>query len=517
MSTSRRRSLSTAEGYPLGKARSKTPSQSLANSDDGETITPKETPGNNLRRHADLVRKPSTPSGQASSMAPASLPRRTPGTGRRQQPGSAKRPTTPHAMRALQQRRAAAQTPARDRRRSARIVKHGTPRDILRNLSRVLAPVSQPTRPSPIEMEKRKQSTQKPRMPLVDDFEEEPDPPKPRLSLPIDRDEEDEDSSPDMRPPRLSLLLDEEPQRRQSIEVPRRAWMEKPFDPFRRESLGLGRQSGKFSDLEDPLTSDGFSGGTDRGFETLQDQDGEDLEDENTMGRDSVGYGGDTEDLRRVFLEESNRRQSRLTDLGIGDLSEIRDDSTFAFDAPLADDEQYFTQGMGSNIFQEDQAGHETEELAKSNLLNEQGQLGKRKRKEVKYSQYGIPYPSLPGPLVKKLAINFAKSSGIRKARMSKETSEAINRATDFFFRQVADDLETYSKHAGRRTIDESDVTALMRRQRQLGSGSTLFSLAQRHLPRELLQSVRMEPSSNLSLNRARRSEPVDESEEDGS
>lgn len=44
-------------------------------------------------------------------------------------------PTTPHAIRALQQRHAAANTPARNRRRSGRAERE-SPRDALRQLSR---------------------------------------------------------------------------------------------------------------------------------------------------------------------------------------------------------------------------------------------------------------------------------------------------------------------------------------------------------------------------------------------
>jgi len=63
---------------------------------------------------------------------------RTPALGRQRRPMPTKvgPSTTPHAIRALQRRQAAAaQTPARNRRRSGRH-QHETPRDILRNLSK---------------------------------------------------------------------------------------------------------------------------------------------------------------------------------------------------------------------------------------------------------------------------------------------------------------------------------------------------------------------------------------------
>ena len=47
--------------------------------------------------------------------------------------------TTPHAIRALQQRRTAALTPSRNKRRSGRLQRE-TPRDTLRNLSKSMTP-----------------------------------------------------------------------------------------------------------------------------------------------------------------------------------------------------------------------------------------------------------------------------------------------------------------------------------------------------------------------------------------
>jgi histone H3/H4 len=85
-------------------------------------------------------------------------------------------------------------------------------------------------------------------------------------------------------------------------------------------------------------------------------------------------------------------------------------------------------------------------------------------RKKVKLSKHGIQYPSLPAGVVKKLAMAFARTAGNSKAKISKETLDAIMQATDWFFEQVSDDLGAYAKHAGRKTIDESDIITLMAR-----------------------------------------------------
>ena len=86
------------------------------------------------------------------------------------------------------------------------------------------------------------------------------------------------------------------------------------------------------------------------------------------------------------------------------------------------------------------------------------------KKKKVKLSKHGLPYPSLPAGVVKKLATTFARTSGNSKAKINKETLDAIMQASDWFFEQVSDDLGAYAKHAGRKTIDESDILAIMAR-----------------------------------------------------
>lgn len=119
--------------------------------------------------------------------------------------------------------------------------------------------------------------------------------------------------------------------------------------------------------------------------------------------------------------------------------------------------------------------------------------------------------PLLPSGVVKRLATRFARTSTGAKTKISKDTLAAIEQASEWFFEQASQDLATYAKHAGRKTIDESDVMTLMRRsgfpvhisaiitmltisyrQRLVNSSNTIFSIAQRHLPKELLQDMRL-------------------------
>ena len=52
-------------------------------------------------------------------------------------------------------------------------------------------------------------------------------------------------------------------------------------------------------------------------------------------------------------------------------------------------------------------------------------------------------------------------------------------------------------------------------RQRQLNANTTPFSLAQRYLPRELIQDIRMAPPPRSRTRKAQRLDPVEEEPED--
>jgi histone H3/H4 len=86
-----------------------------------------------------------------------------------------------------------------------------------------------------------------------------------------------------------------------------------------------------------------------------------------------------------------------------------------------------------------------------------------RQRKTMNISRFGHEYPSIPAATVKTLANGFAKSHG-SKAKISKDTLEVLVQASDWFFEQVGEDLAAYAQHGGRKTIEESDVIALMKR-----------------------------------------------------
>ncbi|KAI9779859.1 MAG: hypothetical protein M1839_007172 [Geoglossum umbratile] len=468
-----------------------------------------ETPYANLRQLAGLIHKPTTPQQRASSAGPPSTrlsARRTPsaqgrtphGAGAlRPAPGRRPVPTTPHAVRALQQRRAAAITPGRDRRRSGRGIRD-SPRDVLRGLSRILARDTQPIEPSP----QLEQSAGRMTLPM-DDLDVDPELPAPRFSLPLD---DDDDDSFHLHPPRLSGPFEEDNYTQQSVELPRRANLEQNGSRLSRGSFGSIRTSDRFADINE-LGQGALSEGG--GDESLVRPEFDDYE-EGSAG-EPENLDDSTQDFQQTFRDETSRRQSDIIPAVV---PEDQDDTTFVFSFARRHGDAMgtstsFAQGGEPELEPElelEQSQHQIGgagvEAAKTDPNRIKSRL--RTKKVPKLSQHGIPYPSLPSQVVKKLASTFARASGNRKSVVNKEALAAIMQASDWFFEQVSDDLGTYAKHAGRKTIDETDMLALLKRQRHVNATTTSFSLAQRYLPRELLQEIRMNPPAKIGRSKPR-------------
>ncbi|KAK9775157.1 putative Centromere kinetochore component CENP-T-domain-containing protein [Seiridium cardinale] len=436
-----------------------------------------------------------TPSRRAASADPAS--------GR--QSASARRPAaTPHAraaIRARDQRRRTIFTPGRTRRRSLRDQRE-TPRDILRNLSRVLAPASQPVHSSSSSSPGRDVSTTT-LTPVAEDDDDDDFPiERPRFSLPLQENDDEDDS--DLKAPRLSGLEDDN-YTATSIELPRRAWSEGP-SRLGRESLG----SVRFSDYAGPdLRSDDI--GIDSGFfppPAMEDDSGNVMLDEagvleridaedlrrQTLGRASlfgpieIPEGVDETTFMMAPVESPVRDPTVLEEVAGDEAPDMIDDDDDDVNEPM----DYPEPGDYEDIPEENNDIEPQDETIVSAVPAQASKRGGRTKAGKQISKHGIEYPSLPQGVVKRLATTFARTSGSGKAKISADTMKTIMQATDWFFEQLGDDLSAYAKHAGRKTIDESDMITLMRRQRQIGASATPFSLAQRYLPRELLQELRM-------------------------
>jgi histone H3/H4 len=240
-------------------------------------------------------------------------------------------------------------------------------------------------------------------------------------------------------------------------------------------------------------------------------------EDALLLGDDDIGGDDNTFELRTLL----QRRQSRLSELGFGDLEdddEEPDDPTFRFtiqprlreasppvvedngagDVGQDEDGEYDEegedivfpdQGDADMEVDEEQPGYETplveesdDEVVEADLQAYREETaasinrtllqvpepaatkkGGRRRRELRTSKHGTEYPEFPSAVVKRLANGFAKSQGVG-AKISKETLGAIMQATDWFFEQAGEDLASYAQHAKRKTIDDSDVIALMKR-----------------------------------------------------
>ncbi|MCJ1248613.1 hypothetical protein MMC30_005831 [Trapelia coarctata] len=408
------------------------------------------TPHADLRQLSGIIQDPSTPRLRATSTGPRSISKgiigtpvttvRTPGLGRQRRPIPAKvgPSTTPHAIRALQRRQAAAaQTPARNRRRSGRH-QHETPRDILRNLSKVLSKTTVPPEPTP----------PLPPAPLdQDQSESDADLPRPRLSMNIE--ELNDDDSFQAPPTRRSEPSDDGMHTERSVEVPRRAYSEMPLT---RGSLGSIRISERFGDSVDPEEAESRD----------MRADGSELSNGLIDIGDESGLPGDYDD---AIADESGLLSARFSDIRSRNLFQQDGDTSFAFDIPInsAMIQPFVDTGRG----QDNDANHILEP-SKSDAIEapvpDRLLVGEPKPRLKLRRKSRNNTPSLSAGVVKKLANSFARSSSSLKSKINKETLGAIMQASDWFFEQIGSDLGAYAEHAGRKTVDETDVTTLMKR-----------------------------------------------------
>ncbi|KAG0154395.1 hypothetical protein PDIDSM_1775 [Penicillium digitatum] len=326
----------------------------------------------------------------------------------------------------------------------------------------------------------------------VDEFEQldnEPEIERPRLSLPIQESEEEgEEASPEMQPPRMSFALVEEDMDMtyQSVEYPRDASI-RDRDRLSMMSRATGRISGDFDETRlesDDADETGIVGEDDEAEDTL-------------MSGGDFDRGGETEDLGRFHFDLNfpSPAAATLEDPTGGDMNDMEDfELSNAEPPPAASDDDDDDDDVGADFgfgldFPPAASPSESPGIVGGGLRDEaipaQG-------KQKKISRYGIPVPNLPAGVVKKLATRFARSGAGSKVKINKATLAAIEQASSWYFEQASQDLAAYSKHAGRKTIDESDVTTLLKRQRHINNSTTVFSLAQKHLPKELQQDMRL-------------------------
>ncbi|XP_050778344.1 centromere protein T isoform X5 [Gopherus flavomarginatus] len=97
--------------------------------------------------------------------------------------------------------------------------------------------------------------------------------------------------------------------------------------------------------------------------------------------------------------------------------------------------------------------------------------------------------PALPSSLVKKIFSHYVK------VPVARDAFKVVEKCVEVYFRQLSNDLEAYTIHARRKTVEEADLELLMRRQGLVTDKMPLHVLIERHLPlehRKLLIPVAM-------------------------
>ncbi|XP_038609670.1 centromere protein T [Tachyglossus aculeatus] len=91
--------------------------------------------------------------------------------------------------------------------------------------------------------------------------------------------------------------------------------------------------------------------------------------------------------------------------------------------------------------------------------------------------------PRTPGSA---LLSHYAKIFGFyAKMPVEKAAYKVVEKSLDRYFRQLGDDLEVFTSHAGRKTVEVEDLELLMRRQGLVTDDVSLHVLVERHLPME--------------------------------
>ena len=169
-----------------------------------------------------------------------------------------------------------------------------------------------------------------------------------------------------------------------------------------------------------------------------------------------------TQDLRRIVDDESTIERSRGIDLASWDLLEHDADWTFGL-APHSIPRRSSGRVTNDNLKGPDHLQTEVFPAMRTGTVPKLRGRAKVPKCQ-KTSRRGLPYSSLPSGVIKSLSGTVARSVGVKTASISKESLEAIVNASDWFFEQLGEDLGMYAGHAGRKKIDERDISTIMKR-----------------------------------------------------
>lgn len=83
---------------------------------------------------------------------------------------------------------------------------------------------------------------------------------------------------------------------------------------------------------------------------------------------------------------------------------------------------------------------------------------------QVRVSAHNIQYPPVTNLFVRQVVQHAAQNSALGHQRLAADALETFSRASEWFFRQLGDDLRAYAGHARRSMVEERDLVALMHR-----------------------------------------------------
>ncbi|NXR53410.1 CENPT protein, partial [Hippolais icterina] len=87
--------------------------------------------------------------------------------------------------------------------------------------------------------------------------------------------------------------------------------------------------------------------------------------------------------------------------------------------------------------------------------------------------------PQVPRSMIKEIFRHFVKMP------VTRDAFQIVEKCSERYFRQLSNDLEAYTRHAGRKTVEAADLEVLMRRQRLVTDKMPLHVLIERYLPLE--------------------------------
>ncbi|KFR02967.1 Centromere protein T, partial [Nipponia nippon] len=94
-------------------------------------------------------------------------------------------------------------------------------------------------------------------------------------------------------------------------------------------------------------------------------------------------------------------------------------------------------------------------------------------------SQRKMREPEVASSLIKKIFSHYVKMP------VARDAIKIVEKCSERYFKQLSNDLEAYSKHAGRKTVEMADLEVLMRRQGLVTDKMPLHVLIERYLPLE--------------------------------